>query len=90
MFSQRKIQRNIFTKGNTKEHFLQREIQRGFFQFLKISQRTVEKEFVSMASMNSWVYEADIGKLCSFLISTDSMRISCQIIVVDGNATRLD
>jgi NAD(P)-dependent dehydrogenase (short-subunit alcohol dehydrogenase family) len=59
-------------------------------KFLKISQRMVEKEFVSMASMNSWVYEEDIGKMCAFLISNDSERISGQIIGVDGNATRLD
>jgi len=59
-------------------------------KFLKISQSMVEKEFVSMASMNSWVYENDIGKMCAFLISNDSERISGQIIGVDGNATRLD
>jgi enoyl-[acyl-carrier-protein] reductase (NADH) len=50
----------------------------------------VEKEFVSMASMNSWIYEEDIGKMCAFLISNDSERISGQIIGVDGNAIRLD
>ena len=43
-----------------------------------------------MASMNSWIYEEDIGKMCSFLISNDSERVSGQIIGVDGNATRLD
>ena len=59
-------------------------------KFLKISQNLVEKEFVSMASMNSWIYEEDIGKMCAFLISNDSERISGQIIGVDGNAIRLD
>ena len=59
-------------------------------KFLKISQRIVEKEFISMASMNGWIYEEDIGKMCAFLISEDSERISGQIIGVDGNATRLD
>ena len=59
-------------------------------KFLKIPPSMVEKEFVSMASMNSWVYEDDIGKMCAFLISNDSERISGQIIGVDGNATRLD
>ena len=44
----------------------------------------------SMASMNSWIYEDDIGKMCSFLVSKDSERISGQIIGVDGNAIRLD
>ena len=59
-------------------------------KFLKVSKTNVEKEFVSMASMNSWIYEEDIGKMCSFLISNDSERISGQIIGVDGNAIRLD
>jgi len=59
-------------------------------KFLKVSQNIVEKEFISMASMNSWIYEEDIGKMCAFLISSDSERISGQIIGVDGNAVRLD
>ena len=59
-------------------------------KFLKISQKVIEKEFISMASMNSWIYEEDIGKMCAFLVSNDSERISGQIIGVDGNAVRLD
>ena len=59
-------------------------------KFLKVSKKSVEKEFVSMASMNCWIYEEDIGKMCSFLISKDSERISGQVIGVDGNAIRLD
>ena len=59
-------------------------------KFLKISKKKVEKEFVSMASMNSWIYEDDIGKMCSFLISEEAERISGQVIGVDGNALRLD
>jgi enoyl-[acyl-carrier-protein] reductase (NADH) len=43
-----------------------------------------------MASMNSWIYEEDIAKMCSFLISKDSERVSGQIIGIDGNALRLD
>ena len=43
-----------------------------------------------MASMNCWIYEEDIGKMCSFLISKDGERISGQAIAVDGNATRMD
>ena len=59
-------------------------------KYLKISKKLIEKEFVSMASMNCWIYEEDIGKICSFLISSDGERISGQVIPVDGNATRLD
>ena len=59
-------------------------------KFLKISKKKIEKEFVSMASMICWIYEEDIGIMCSFLISSDGERISGQAIPVDGNATRLD
>ena len=59
-------------------------------KFLKVSKKLIEKEFVSMASMNCWIYEKDIGKLCSFLISSDGERVSGQAIPVDGNATRMD
>ena len=38
----------------------------------------------------SWVYEEDIGKMCAFLISEDALRISGQIIGVNGNEIRLD
>ena len=43
-----------------------------------------------MSSMRSWIYEDDIGKMCSFLISDDALRISGQIIGVNGDAIRLD
>ncbi|GIT35640.1 MAG: hypothetical protein Ct9H300mP5_1090 [Candidatus Pelagibacterales bacterium] len=39
-----------------------------------------------MASMNCWIREEDIGKMCSFLISNDGERISGQAPPVDGNA----
>ncbi len=58
--------------------------------FLKISKKRVEKEFISMASLNCWIYEEDVGKICSFLISEEAERISGQIVGVDGNALRLD
>ena len=58
--------------------------------FLNIPKRKIEKEFISMASMNCWIYEEDIGKMCSFLISEEAGRISGQVIGVDGNAIRLD
>ena len=59
-------------------------------KFLKVSKKSIEKDFVSMASMNCWIYEEDIGKTCSFLISNDAERVSGQTIAVDGNAVRLD
>ena len=52
-------------------------------KFLKISGKKIEEEFISMASMNCWIPENDIGKLCSYLISDDALRISSQVIGVD-------
>ena len=84
-----KIRVNAICPGTIKGERMKRVV-RDKAKFLKISQNLVEKEFVSMASMNSWIYEEDIGKMCAFLISNESERISGQIIGVDGNAIRLD
>ena len=84
-----KIRVNAICPGTIKGDRMVRVI-RDKAKFLKISKKKIEKEFVSMASMNCWIYEEDIGKMCSFLISNDSERISGQTIPVDGNAIRLD
>ena len=84
-----KIRVNAICPGTIKGNRMVRVI-RDKANFLKASKKTVEKEFVSMASMNSWIYEEDIGKMCAFLVSSDSERISGQVIGVDGNAERLD
>ena len=54
-------------------------------KYLGVSERSVETEFLSAASMNCWIEEDDIGKMCSFLISDDGNKISGQSIAVDGN-----
>jgi enoyl-[acyl-carrier-protein] reductase (NADH) len=41
-----------------------------------------------MSSMKQWILEEDIGKMCSFLISNDSSKVSGQIISVDGHTER--
>jgi len=84
-----KIRVNAICPGTIKGNRMVKVI-RDKANFLKISKKTVEKEFISMASMNCWIQEEDIGKICSFLISEDAKRISGQIIGVDGNALRLD
>jgi len=83
-----KIRVNAICPGTIKGNRMIRVI-KDKANFLKISKKKIEKEFVSMASMNCWVYEEDIGKMCSFLISDDAERISGQVIGVDGNAIRL-
>ena len=84
-----KIRVNAICPGTIKGDRMVRVI-RDKAKFLKTSRKKIEKEFVSMASMNCWIYEDDIGKMCSFLISSDGERISGQAIPVDGNATRMD
>ena len=84
-----KIRVNAICPGTIKGNRMIRVI-KDKANFLKISKKKIEKEFVSMASMNCWVYEEDIGKMSSFLISDDAVRISGQVIGVDGNAIRLD
>ncbi len=84
-----KIRVNAICPGTIKGDRMIRVI-RDKANFLNISKKKVEKEFVSMASMNCWIYEDDIGKTCCFLISQDGERISGQTIAVDGNAIRLD
>ena len=52
--------------------------------------KIIEKDFLSMASINSWILQEDIGNVCSFLISEDSEKISGQVFPVDGNTIRAD
>ena len=84
-----KIRVNAICPGTIKGDRMIRVV-RDKAKFLKVSKKLIEREFVSMASMNCWIYEEDIGKMCAFLISNDGERVSGQAISVDGNATRLD
>ena len=83
-----KIRVNAICPGTIKGDRMVRVV-RDKAKFLKISKKAVEKEFLSMASLGNWIYQEDIGKMCSFLISDDGARISGQIIGVDGNAIRM-
>ena len=83
-----KIRVNAICPGTIKGDRMVRVI-RDKAKFLKVSKKKIEKDFVSMASMNCWIYEEDIGNICSFLISKEGERISGQIIPVDGNAIRM-
>ena len=59
-------------------------------KFMKKNPKNIEKDFVSMSSMKQWILEEDIGKMCSFLISDDSSKVSGQVISVDGHTERND
>tara|TARA_B000000557_G_scaffold263607_1_gene266801 strand:- start:904 stop:1692 length:789 start_codon:yes stop_codon:yes gene_type:complete len=84
-----KIRVNAICPGTIKGDRMVRVI-RDKSKFLKMSKKKIEKEFISMASMNCWIKEEDVGKMCGFLISDDAVTISGQVIGVDGNAIRLD
>ena len=84
-----KIRVNAICPGTIKGDRMVRVI-RDKAKFLKVSKKLIEKDFISMASMNCWIREEDIGQMCSFLISSDGERISGQAIPIDGNATRMD
>ena len=84
-----KIRVNVICPGTIKGDRMKRVI-RDKAKFTKLSAKKIESDFISMASMNSWIYEEDIGKMCAFLISDEAERVSGQIIGVDGNALRLD
>ena len=60
-----KIRVNAICPGTIKGDRMGRVI-RDKSKFLNISKKLIEKEFVSMTSMNTWVYEEDIGKICSY------------------------
>ena len=84
-----KIRVNVVCPGTIKGDRMTRVI-RDKAKFLKVSKKIIEKDFLSMASMNSWISQEDIGKMCSFLISSDSEKISGQVFPVDGNTIRMD
>jgi len=84
-----KIRVNAICPGTIKGDRMARVI-RDKAKFLKVSKKIIEKDFLSMASMNSWISQEDIANMCSFLISKDSEKISGQVFPVDGNTIRVD
>ncbi len=83
------IRVNAVCPGTIKGERMKRVI-RDKAKFTKISKKTIEKDFISMTSMKQWILEDDIGKMCSFLISDDSSKVSGQVISVDGHTERND
>ena len=83
------IRVNVVCPGTIKGDRMKRVI-RDKAKFTKVSKKSVEKDFISMSSMKKWIMEEDIGKMCSFLISDDSSKVSGQVISVDGHTERND
>ena len=83
------IRVNAVCPGTIKGNRMKRVI-RDKAKFTKVSRKVIEKDFISMSSMKQWILEDDIGKMCSFLISDDSSKVSGQVISVDGHTERND
>ena len=83
------IRVNAVCPGTIKGDRMKRVI-RDKAKFTKVPSKSIEKDFISMSSMKQWILEEDIGKMCSFLISDDSSKVSCQVISVDGHTERND
>ena len=81
------IRVNAVCPGTIKGDRMKRVI-RDKAKFTKVSSKSIEKDFISMSSMKQWILEEDIGKMCSFLISDDSSKVSGQVISVDGHTER--
>jgi len=84
-----KIRVNAICPGTIKGNRMKRVI-RDKAKFTKISAKKIENDFVSMASMKSWINEEDIGNMCAYLISDEANKVSGQVIAVDGNTERMD
>ena len=66
-----KIRVNVICPGTIKGDRMNRVIS-AKAKFLKVPKKFVEKEYISMTSMNTWIYEEDIAKTCGYLISDDA------------------
>ena len=84
-----KIRANAICPGTIKGDRMKRVI-RDKAKFTKISMKKLESDFVSMASMKSWIKEEDIGNICVYLISNDANKVSGEVIAVDGNTERMN
>ena len=84
-----KIRVNAICPGTIKGDRMKRVI-RDKAKFEKVSAKTIENDFVSMASMRSWINPEDIGNMCAHLISNEANKVSGQVIAVDGNCERMD
>ena len=84
-----KIRVNAICPGAIKGDRMKKVI-RDKAKFTKVSAKRIENDFVSMASMKSWINEEDIGNMCAHLISDEANKVSGQVIAVDGNAERMD
>ena len=84
-----KIRVNAICPGTIKGDRMKRVV-RDKAKFTNTPIHAVEKDFISMSSMKKWILEEDIGKMCAFLISDDSNKVSGQAIAVDGHTEKND
>jgi len=59
-------------------------------QSLGVKEESLQKDYESMVSLNSFVDKKDIANIAVFLLSEESQKISGQVISVDGNTERMN
>ena len=57
---------------------------------LKMKPEKIKKDFESMVSLNTFVSNIDIANMAMFLLSSESDRISGQVLTVDGHTERMN
>ncbi len=55
-----------------------------------LSEKTLQRDFESMTSLNTFVDKEDISNSVIFLLSDEAKRISGQVMSIDGNTERMN
>ena len=57
---------------------------------LGVTEDSLQKDYESMVSLNTFVDKEDIANMAVFLLSQDAHKISGQVMTVDGNTERMN
>ena len=55
-----------------------------------MSEEELQRDFESMTSLKTFVDKKDIANMAVFLLSDEAIRVSGQIMTVDGNTERMN
>ena len=57
---------------------------------LGVTEDSIQRDYESMVSLNTFVDKEDIAKMAVFLLSQEAHKISGQVMTVDGNTERMN
>ena len=57
---------------------------------LGISEKELQEDYESMVSLKTFVDKEDIANMALFLLSKEALKVSGQIMTVDGNTERMN